>query len=80
MPYAFQVDLSSEEMHDLKKPDTIVIHDLLMGAVKGDDDDDDDIDDDDDDERRQSNLVLVSMPRVCSTMPLLIIMIKTVSA
>ena len=86
MPYAFQVDLSSEEMHDLKKPDTIVIHDLLVGAVKGDDDDDDDdMDDDDedcddDDERRQSNLVLGSMPRVCSTMPLLIIMIKTVSA
>ena len=80
MPYAFQVDLSSEEMHDLKKPDTIVIHDLLMGAVKGDDMDDDDEDCDDDDERRQSNLVPVSMPRVCSTMPLLIIMIKTVSA
>ena len=86
MPYAFQVDLSSEEMHDLKKPDTIVIHDLLTGAVKGDDDDDDDDDMDDDDEdcddddETQSNLVLVSMPRVCSTMPLLIIMIKTVSA
>ena len=45
-----------------------------------DDMDDDDEDCDDDDERRQSNLVLVSMPRVCSTMPLLIIMIKTVSA
>ena len=51
MPYAFQVDLSSEEMHDLKKPDTIVIHDLLMGAVKGDDADEDC---DDDDERTQS--------------------------
>ena len=50
MPYAFQVDLSSEEMHGLKKPDTIVIHDLLMGAVKGDDDDDEDCDDDDDDD------------------------------
>ena len=49
MPYAFQVDLSSEEMHGLKKPDTIVIHDLLMGAVKDDDDDDDDMDDDDED-------------------------------
>ena len=61
MPYAFQVGLSSEEMHDLKKPDTIVIHDLLMGAVKGDDDDDDDMDDDDedcdDDDETQSNLV-----------------------